>query len=52
MILFPTVPQDNRTYAQRYFINADYYEPGGPIYINIGGEGLTLALIVTVVVLP
>ena len=32
-------PEDNRTFSQRYFANMDYFEPGGPIYINIGGEG-------------
>jgi len=32
-------PQDKRTYKQRYFANFDHYKPGGPIFINIGGEG-------------
>jgi len=30
---------DNRTFSQRYFANLDHYEPGGPVFINIGGEG-------------
>ena len=31
--------QDNRTYAQRYYINDQYYDPvNGPIFLNIGGE--------------
>lgn len=31
--------QDSRVFSQRYFANFDHYKPGGPIYINIGGEG-------------
>ncbi|CAE8590352.1 unnamed protein product [Polarella glacialis] len=30
---------DGRRYAQRYFTNFDHYKPGGPIILNIGGEG-------------
>jgi hypothetical protein len=31
--------QDARTYKQRYYSNSDYYIPGGPIFVYIGGEG-------------
>eukprot|EP00405_Crypthecodinium_cohnii_P023713 CAMPEP_0206487942 /NCGR_PEP_ID=MMETSP0324_2-20121206/42027_1 /ASSEMBLY_ACC=CAM_ASM_000836 /TAXON_ID=2866 /ORGANISM="Crypthecodinium cohnii, Strain Seligo" /LENGTH=546 /DNA_ID=CAMNT_0053966691 /DNA_START=110 /DNA_END=1750 /DNA_ORIENTATION=+ len=30
---------DNRTFAQRYFVNFQFYKPGGPVYLYIGGEG-------------
>eukprot|EP00927_Polykrikos_kofoidii_P054347 TRINITY_DN48775_c0_g1_i1.p1 TRINITY_DN48775_c0_g1~~TRINITY_DN48775_c0_g1_i1.p1 ORF type:complete len:516 (+),score=56.72 TRINITY_DN48775_c0_g1_i1:113-1660(+) len=30
---------DDRRYAQRYFVNWDHFKPGGPILLNIGGEG-------------
>mmetsp|Transcript_120078 Transcript_120078/g.299541 ORF Transcript_120078/g.299541 Transcript_120078/m.299541 type:complete len:509 (+) Transcript_120078:74-1600(+) len=30
---------DKRTFKQRYFENFDHFQPGGPIFINIGGEG-------------
>jgi len=31
--------EDQRTFKQRYFANFDHFKPGGPIFINIGGEG-------------
>ncbi|KAH9489193.1 hypothetical protein Btru_044461 [Bulinus truncatus] len=30
---------DNRVWKQRYFVNDTYYKPGGPIFVQIGGEG-------------
>ncbi|XP_061194515.1 putative serine protease F56F10.1 [Saccostrea echinata] len=30
---------DTRTWQQRYFVNDTFYEPGGPIFVMIGGEG-------------
>lgn len=27
------------TWSQRYFVNTTYYEPGGPVFLMIGGEG-------------
>ena len=30
---------DNRTFSQRYFMNFNHFKPGGPIFLNIGGEG-------------
>ncbi|XP_013419073.1 putative serine protease K12H4.7 [Lingula anatina] len=30
---------DARTWKQRYFVNATFYKPGGPVFIQIGGEG-------------
>uniref|UniRef100_A0A2C9K4W9 Serine protease K12H4.7 n=1 Tax=Biomphalaria glabrata TaxID=6526 RepID=A0A2C9K4W9_BIOGL len=30
---------DSRVWKQRYFVNETYYKPGGPIFIQIGGEG-------------
>ncbi|KAG0722922.1 putative serine protease K12H4.7 [Chionoecetes opilio] len=32
-------PTDNRTWQQRYFLNATFYKPGGPVLLLIGGEG-------------
>lgn len=32
----PTLP---RTWEQRYFTNASFYVPGGPVFLMIGGEG-------------
>jgi len=31
--------QDMRTWKQRYFVNDTYWQPGGPIFLQIGGEG-------------
>ncbi|QRV75051.1 Serine carboxypeptidase S28 [Ceratobasidium sp. AG-Ba] len=28
----------NKTFGQRYWINTDYYEPGGPVFVLDGGE--------------
>ncbi|XP_041359445.1 putative serine protease K12H4.7 [Gigantopelta aegis] len=30
---------DTRTWQQRYFVNATFYKPGGPVFLMIGGEG-------------
>jgi len=30
---------DDRVWKQRYYTNFDHYQPGGPIFIYIGGEG-------------
>lgn len=30
---------DTRTFQQRYFINDKYYKEGGPVFLQIGGEG-------------
>ncbi|XP_059142067.1 putative serine protease K12H4.7 [Physella acuta] len=30
---------DQRVWQQRYFVNDTYYKPGGPIFVQIGGEG-------------
>ncbi|KAL3276152.1 hypothetical protein HHI36_020871 [Cryptolaemus montrouzieri] len=32
-------PRNNTTWMQRYYVNDEYYEAGGPIFIMIGGEG-------------
>lgn len=32
-------PTDGRTWKQRYWIRLDYYKPGGPVLLMIGGEG-------------
>ncbi|KAJ3310024.1 hypothetical protein HDV04_005464 [Boothiomyces sp. JEL0838] len=31
-------PSDQTTWGQTYFVNDDYYQPGGPIFLEIGGE--------------
>jgi hypothetical protein len=31
--------QDTRTFQQRYQVNDTFYEPGGPLFIMISGEG-------------
>lgn len=31
--------QDQRTWKQRYFVNDSFYQPGGPIFFQVGGEG-------------
>lgn len=28
----------NKTFGQRFWVNADYYEPGGPVFVLDGGE--------------
>merc|ERR1719450_218816 len=30
---------DERTFSQKFFKNFNYYKPGGPVIIYIGGEG-------------
>ncbi|XP_032400936.1 thymus-specific serine protease isoform X1 [Xiphophorus hellerii] len=30
---------DSRVWKQRYFVNEDFYKPGGPVFLMIGGEG-------------
>lgn len=32
-------PTNVRTWKQRFHTNKDYYEPGGPVFLMIGGEG-------------
>lgn len=32
-------PADTRTWQQRYFVNDQYWKKGGPVFIQIGGEG-------------
>lgn len=31
-------PTDQRTFKQRYYVNTEYYKPGGPAFLYIGGE--------------
>lgn len=31
-------PHTNATFSQRYFFDASYYKPGGPVFLYIGGE--------------
>ncbi|KAJ3320490.1 hypothetical protein HDV06_005219 [Boothiomyces sp. JEL0866] len=31
-------PSDTTTWGQSYFVNDDYYQSGGPIFLEIGGE--------------
>jgi len=31
--------QERRTWQQRYFTNSTFYKAGGPIFVQIGGEG-------------
>ncbi|KAG7471076.1 hypothetical protein MATL_G00120580 [Megalops atlanticus] len=30
---------DNRVWKQRYFVNDSFFQPGGPVFLMIGGEG-------------
>ncbi|XP_068247154.1 putative serine protease K12H4.7 [Palaemon carinicauda] len=30
---------ETRTWSQRYYKNLDFYQPGGPVFLMIGGEG-------------
>ncbi|XP_073349372.1 thymus-specific serine protease [Pagrus major] len=30
---------DTREWKQRFFVNEDFYRPGGPVFLMIGGEG-------------
>jgi len=30
---------EKRTWQQAYFVNDEHYEPGGPIFVYVGGEG-------------
>ncbi|XP_008307002.1 thymus-specific serine protease [Cynoglossus semilaevis] len=30
---------DSREWKQRYFVNGNFYKPGGPVFLMIGGEG-------------
>ena len=32
-------PTDTRTWQQRFFVNDRYWTKGGPVFIQIGGEG-------------
>ncbi|XP_064089030.1 putative serine protease K12H4.7 [Macrobrachium nipponense] len=32
-------PSDTRTWSQRYYKNLDFFKPGGPVFLMIGGEG-------------
>jgi len=32
-------PADETTWSQRYYVNAENYKPGGPVFLYIGGEG-------------
>lgn len=32
-------PMNTRTWKQRYFVNDQFYKPGGPVFLMIGGEG-------------
>ncbi|XP_013778463.2 putative serine protease K12H4.7 [Limulus polyphemus] len=32
-------PANTETWKQRYFINDTFYRPGGPVFLQIGGEG-------------
>lgn len=38
-------PSDNRTYANRFWVNSDYYRPGGPIFMLDPGEQNGLFLV-------
>lgn len=31
-------PQSLDTFAQRYYVNTEFYQPGGPLYIFLSGE--------------
>ena len=30
--------QDNRVFQQKYYVNDVYFQPGGPIFFQLGGE--------------
>lgn len=32
-------PADIRTWKQKYYVNDTFHKPGGPIFLQIGGEG-------------
>jgi hypothetical protein len=32
-------PADTRTWQQRYFVNDEHWKKGGPVFLQIGGEG-------------
>lgn len=32
-------PTDETTWKQRYWVNEEFYRPGGPAFLMIGGEG-------------
>jgi hypothetical protein len=32
-------PADTRTWQQRYFVNDEHWKQGGPVFLQIGGEG-------------
>ena len=38
-LLDHSLPSDNRTWKQRYFVSNKFYKPGGPAFLMIGGEG-------------
>ena len=37
-------PADDRTWQQRYQVNDTFYQPGGPVFLMIGGEGPATAI--------
>lgn len=45
-------PQNTATWNQRYYVNTEFYQPGGPLYIILSGEwristvGVTDSLVV------
>lgn len=41
--------QHNGTFAQRYSVNTEYYEPGGPIFWMQGSEGAELECVVSII---
>lgn len=32
-------PTDDTEWSQRYFVNSEFFKPGGPVFLYIGGEG-------------
>ncbi|RWS18724.1 putative serine protease K12H4.7-like protein [Leptotrombidium deliense] len=32
-------PADTRTWKQRYFVSDQHFKPGGPVFLQLGGEG-------------
>jgi hypothetical protein len=45
-------PSDSNHWSQQYFINTTWYRPGGPIFVNIGGEGPASPLDVRCALVP
>lgn len=31
-------PQNHQTYQQKFFMNGEFFQPGGPLYVFLGGE--------------